>query len=53
MKNAALPATYTLKCHQCEKAIFSTARCLEVRGKLYCGEACANKYAIRKLRNLV
>lgn len=53
MQNPSLPATHKLTCHHCGTEIFSTARCVMVKDKLYCDEVCADKYAIRKLRNKV
>lgn len=64
MQNPALPRTHVdengqplsdidpLRCSQCSKVIFSTARCVGVKKWLYCDEVCADKHAIRRLRNL-
>jgi predicted RNA methylase len=41
-----------LKCAGCGKGIFSTARCVAVKDKLYCTEVCADRVAIMKLRKV-
>lgn len=58
MKNPALPATMRepvtdidpLHCKGCETVIFSTARCILVKGVLWCSEACADRAVLRRLR---
>jgi hypothetical protein len=40
-----------LICAGCPQSIFNTRVCVQVRGKLFCTEECANRAALRKLRN--
>lgn len=39
-------------CHYCQKKIWNSRTCVEVKGNLYCEELCADREAISKLRGV-
>lgn len=39
-------------CHYCQKKIWNSRTCVEVKNHIYCQELCADREAITKLRQV-